>query len=176
MTKAAIQIPSLSDKDKVNFFTKISNIPTTDGCLEWVGSKRGEYGSFGIRQRMFSAHRIAYFLATGTDPGELYVCHSCDNPPCCNPEHLWIGTAYDNTMDKERKMRGNHACGDRSGARLHPERLSRGESCHKAKLSTSDILKIRADARLQVVIAGDFGVYQSVISRIKSRKAWPHIA
>jgi hypothetical protein len=57
----------------------------------------------------------------------LCVLHRCDNPPCVNPAHLWLGTQADNAADRETKKRGNHARGERHGTRLHPESLARGD-------------------------------------------------
>ncbi len=61
------------------------------------------------------AHRVLYAEEVG-DPGDLYVCHACDNPSCVNPEHLWLGTAGDNARDREAKKRGNHQPGKKRGS------------------------------------------------------------
>lgn len=78
-----------------------------DACWPWPGniSNRG-YGVVNMNGRKVSAHRYAYQLATGEDPGELHVCHTCDNPVCVNPAHLWLGTNADNVRDKLDKGRG----------------------------------------------------------------------
>lgn len=81
-----------------------------DGCHVWAGSqdKQG-YGWIGIQGRTRKAHRIAYELAHGLPIGSLrsdqFVCHSCDNPPCINPDHLWLGDARANTDDMMAKGR-----------------------------------------------------------------------
>lgn len=149
MAKSCILIPTLTEKNKRNFLRKISPTPTATGCLEWLGSKSGGlYGSCWAGGMLLKAHRVAYFLATGVDPKELHVCHTCDNPSCVNFEHLWLGTDEDNARDRQMKGRGNApsgdrhgsrtkpervARGDRNGARLHPERLPRGEN-HYSRL------------------------------------------
>ena len=162
MAKACIPIPSLTEKNKKNFHKKISATPTETGCLEWT-AWRGQqgYGGFGAGGKHYVAHRLAYFLETGVDPQGYYVCHHCDNPPCCNPEHLFLGTAADNMRDKTLKGRGN---------------TRRGKSHYRSKLTESDIPLIRADSRVQRVIAEEYGVDQSIISEIKSGKRWSHVA
>lgn len=75
---------------------------SSDICWTWRATKTsGGYGFF----RKYSAHRIAYFLASGIDPGNAQVCHSCDNPCCCNPAHLFVGSHNDNMADKMAKGR-----------------------------------------------------------------------
>lgn len=76
------------------------------GCWEWRGSKGPKgYGYFQIGSASYRAHRVAYELETGNCPGSLLVCHSCDNPSCVNPRHLWLGTTQDNIDDKMAKGR-----------------------------------------------------------------------
>ena len=194
MTKAAKQIPALSEKDKERFFSKIKINPET-GCHEWTASKSIKgYGNIGMSGVVVSSHRVAYLLATGIDPLELCVCHTCDNPPCCNPEHLWLGTNADNTLDRDKKGRGivlkgdahysrlqpwRLARGDRHGAKLKPESISKGSRNGGAKLSDSDVIEIRSrySARdiSQDVLALEFGVSRMTIQRIVLRKGWKHI-
>lgn len=77
------------------------------GCWEWTGYRgaRG-YGKMSyLGQKSLYVHRMSYFAFTGTNPGKLDVCHTCDNPPCCNPLHLFLGTARDNAIDMVIKKR-----------------------------------------------------------------------
>lgn len=84
-----------------NFLARTKLVPS--GCLEWTGClNRGGYGRVGRGQH--NASRVAYRLFKG-DPGDLLVCHSCDNPICVNPEHLWLGTPSDNMRDCVSKGR-----------------------------------------------------------------------
>ena len=101
-------------------------------CLEWQGySDRDGYGTFESGYKTVRAHRVAWELAHGPIPDGLHVLHKCDNPPCVQDEHLFLGTEADNAADRDAK--GRQASGDRNGARLHPERMPRGEA-HGARL------------------------------------------
>lgn len=75
------------------------------GCHEWNGTRRNGYGRLSYRGKIYSAHRIAWELVNGPIPDGILLCHSCDNPPCCNIEHLWLGTSKDNSRDMSSKGR-----------------------------------------------------------------------
>ena len=100
------------------FRAKISSQPTARGCLLWLPKTRNKQG-YGLFQGSidyegfsFLAHRVAWALDHGEEPLELIVRHTCDNPPCCNPDHLILGTQADSYQDMiERGRRGNGAAG-----------------------------------------------------------------
>lgn len=84
------------------------------GCIEWIGACRNGYGYLTVGSRSsgdrktVAAHRIAYELYKGSIRGAMFVCHSCDNRKCINPDHLFVGTNQDNVNDRELKGRGNY--------------------------------------------------------------------
>ena len=85
---------------------KYVKVGGADECWPWqAASRRRGYGIFSVLKKDYVASRVAYQLATGTDPGELFVLHRCDNPPCCNPAHLFLGTHSDNMRDMVAKGR-----------------------------------------------------------------------
>lgn len=136
-----------------------------DLCWEWTGGKiNSGYGSFRVGKKKLLAHRVAWFIANNKwPPSNLCVCHSCDNPSCVNINHLWIGTINDNNQDMIKKGRGSKGPG------------LIGEGHPRAKLTASEVLKIRKDNRSQSQLAQLYGVRQHTISEIKNYKKWKHI-
>jgi len=140
-----------------HFFKKDS-----DKCWVWQGSRTPKgYGQFGISSgNMRPAHRIAWQLYKGPIPKGKFVCHVCDNPPCVNPNHLFVGTNRDNMTDMFKKGRGNRPLGEKHFA---------------AKLTEEDVLNIRKDPRTHKEVAKDYNMGQAQICAIRLRKAWRHI-
>lgn len=97
-------------------------------------------------------------LHYGPIPKDICVCHSCDNPGCVNPEHLFLGTKSENNRDRD--MKGRVAKGSQSG---------------RSKMTEEDVRNILRDKRQNVVIAKEFGVDPSQISRIRSGERWKHV-
>jgi len=171
-------LPSLSESDKLRFFRKVSTTPTEKGCLEWIGyrSKDG-YGKFSVGIRRLLAHRVALSIHSGHNSDRLHACHSCDNPSCCNPLHLFWGTHKENMDDMNKKGRClNRRRGDNHPSRIYIELRPRGEVHGMAKLTATDIPIIRSDRRKQREIAADYGVSRELISSIKRRITWTHIS
>ncbi len=132
------------------------------GCWIFRNSRpeRGGYGEFDFKSgKRWLAHRASYLLLKGEDPGKRLVMHSCDCPPCVNPDHLSLGTIQDNMADRNAK-----------------ERQARGEKNGPAKLTEEQVVAIRADPRTNREIAKDYGVFETTISTIKHRHTWRHIA
>lgn len=83
-------------------------LPVASGCWEWQAGKGTGYGAISAREYgTKKAHRIAYAMMKG-DPTGMKVCHTCDNPPCVNPEHLFLGTQTDNMLDMHAKGRAKN--------------------------------------------------------------------
>jgi len=110
------------------------------------------------------AHRISWELANGPIPDGLIVCHKCDNPPCVNPAHLFVGTHADNMADRDRKHR-----------RAPPK----GELNGRARLTEQQVRDIRANAVLcrltHKELAEWLGVTRTIVSSIIARKTWQHV-
>lgn len=84
----------------------LQKVHKTDGCWLWIGAlnSRG-YGCFAFNGKTIMAHRFSYLHFKGAIPRGMYICHTCDVPACVNPEHLWPGTAVDNSKDMFSKNR-----------------------------------------------------------------------
>lgn len=136
-----------------------------DGCWVCENAKRKSGGyrvlvanrkPFGI-YRIF-AHRLSYLIFNGPIPDGLFVCHRCDNRECCNPEHLFLGTAADNARDMALKARSRA-----------------GESHANAKLTeeqVGEIIRLYSSGVKQSEIANQFGVTQAAISLATTGKTW----
>lgn len=87
------------------FYAKV-RVTSNDECWLWTGNTvRTGYGRIKVLGSYLYAHRISYAIHKGTVPTDKLVCHSCDNPRCVNPNHLWLGTYADNTTDMVNKKR-----------------------------------------------------------------------
>ncbi len=140
----------------------------SEECWLWAGAKwKNGYGNFCItRMHSTSAHRFSYMLAKGPIPKGKLILHSCDNPPCCNPQHLKAGTQKDNALDAVSKGRWNTHV-------PHPK--SRGEENHAAKLTERDVLFIRGSTLPTQKLADKFGVAKFCIFSARNGLTWKHI-
>lgn len=90
------------------FWERVDQSGGVNACWPWTGRRmKAGYGRLVIKGKHEGAHRIAYELAVAAVPNGLFVCHHCDNPPCCNPHHLYAGTHQDNVDDKVRRGRAS---------------------------------------------------------------------
>lgn len=94
-----------------------------EGCWLWTGGKFADgYGRISSKNQAQRAHRVAYQLTKGDIPTGMMVCHHCDNPLCCRPDHLFVGTASDNTRDAANKGR-MAVCAANANAKLSAEQV-----------------------------------------------------
>lgn len=141
----------------VRFWRRVS-VGNPDQCWPWQGGRnRQGYGKVTLtidtmRYRTVSAHRVAYELRREPIPPGFLVCHHCDNPPCCNPAHLFIGRHIDNSRDMYRK--------DRYG-----------------KVTRAQVLAIRRDYRpgLAVQLAQKYNMTTVNLRMIAKGQVWNHI-
>ena len=174
---ATNKIPELTPEDQGRFWSHVDK-SDPNGCWLWLGKKNKKgYGKCKLRRREYRTNRVSYFMATGEDPGELCVCHTCDTPSCVRPEHLWLGDNLENREDM--RLKGRAASGDRSGPRLHPERMPRGEGHHAATFTAEQVLEIRrmydAGGISQTELARQLNRSKSTIRKIVKRTRWKHI-
>lgn len=141
-----------------------------NGCWVWSGYRCDKgYGRVTFaRHAWVYAHRLMWVLAHGLVPDGLFVLHRCDNPACCNPEHLFVGTHADNMRDMHAKGRGKIGL-----AGMNPVML--GEEHHRAVFTPASVRAIRADTRNNAEIARAYGVGRSAIWKIKNRHWWKHV-
>ena len=102
--------------------------------------------------------------------------HTCDNPPCCNPAHLFLGDDVDNVADREAKGRGRASFGVDHYMHRCPSLIRRGVDASQAKLSEEDVRSIRADERTMYCIAKERGVAFNTIKRVKLRMTYAEIS
>lgn len=130
------------------FWSKVK-VREPGDCWEWKAC-RSEYGYGLFRMgRMTAAHRVAYALTYGEFNNDLFVLHKCDNPPCVNPSHLFLGTVTDNARDMLKKGRSPHV---------------------KIPLEDIPLIQARYNAgELQKDLASEYGVGRRAISFLKRR-------
>lgn len=150
------------------FWAKVAITANPDKCWEWQGSRRNfGYGVLHTTidgQKWKFAHRIAYYLYYKVNPQELCVCHKCDNPGCCNPNHLFLGTRTENALDRTRKGRSNRWI---------------DKPPPFAKLDEQKVALIRAEAKAgvkQSVLAKRFRVAVITVNRVIRGELWKRVS
>jgi DNA-binding XRE family transcriptional regulator len=184
---------------ETRFWTKIRKhdgsdpnwIRQSDGspCWEWQGTIHWRnYGMIAgettydeatqkSKKQNFLAHRVAYQIQIGEIKEGLYVCHSCDHTLCVRGDHLFLGTAKDNSYDRDAK--GRQAKGDTHGTKLHPGTVAKGVSIGNSKLTNAQVEEIRESYRTtemsQQTIADKIGVSQTTVSAVIRGKTWKNV-
>lgn len=155
-------------KNPKDFWSRFGG-PVTDECWVWPGYIRFDgYGEVRTGAARWLTHRLAWTLANGPIPDGMFVCHKCDSPPCCNPDHLFIGTNADNIADMIAK--GRTCTGSKHG---------------NSKLTEDQVLEIRsvyrrgipnnASPTSQGGLAKRFNVSRELIRNIVKRRVWTHV-
>lgn len=148
----------------IEFFIQNSTPIPFSGCWIWDRGTNGRgYGWLRHPSLTSTAHRISYQVANNIIlPRHIDVCHSCDIRLCVNPDHLFAGTRKDNMQDCVRK------------GRLRPPKL-RGDKCPASKLTSNQVLEIRASSEKYKILAIRYGVTVRTIAGIKTRETWWYI-
>lgn len=152
----------LADRLRVNLL-----VAGPDDCWEWQGSRDANgYGRIRVAGRGVLVHRLAWELANGSIPSGAVVRHRvCDNPPCCNPAHLAVGTQADNIADAMEKDRSPRAQG------------TRNSGCKTSPTTVREMRRRYAGGGVTAKqLAKDFGMSESQMLRIVRRESWAHLS
>lgn len=161
----------MTDPDQ--FWRRVDTTGGPDACWPWLPPRthRGGYGQLGWESEARAAHSVAYQLATG-GRARGHVCHRCHNPACCNPRHLYDGSALTNMQD--RAEAGRYASGDDHWSRRAPERVVANERHGMARLTDEDVARLRAERAAgadRATLASRYGVSRTHVSRIVSGRS-----
>ena len=152
-----VPIPNMSPKDVERFFEKL-NIKGENDCWEWSGCYCKGYGKFSLEGHARIATRIMWRLYYGEDPCGQCLLHTCDNPSCCNPKHLFLGSIQDNNKDMAKKKRNK-----------------RGEQHWNSKLGKQEVAEIYMSADSGVFLAKKYEVSIATIHNIRNDASWTHV-
>lgn len=143
-------------------------VAVTERCWPWLGYRERGYGRVSFGGVLRRAHQVAYELCFGPIPKGLCVLHTCDNPACVRPDHLFLGTQLDNIADRTRK--GRSATGRRLAYSPHPT---------QRKLTADRVRAIRAAAtggEAHAAIAQREKVARATVYKIVERITWRELA
>jgi hypothetical protein len=151
------------------FFKRFTIPKNENECWLWTGGKdRDGYGQInssrekGVARKCLRAHRISYEHFIGEIPKGYFVCHTCDNPSCVNPKHLWAGTSTENNRDCARKKRTKQ----------------KGESNPQAKLTANkvrEIRKLKKEGITRLEISKIFNIHVNHVNAVCRKATWKHI-
>lgn len=156
---AACFAETQSRRYRVDVSTFLAERQGSEGCWEWPGERKKKDGyAKTIRDgETLLAHRVVWETLNEPIPPNAEICHTCDNPPCCNPSHLWLGDALANAADKVAKGR---------------QHRPRGETNGVAKLIAEQVLIIRRSAEPDSILSARYGVSTTAIRDVRSRRRW----
>ena len=147
-----------------------SKVNKTEGCWEWnAGCVNGSYGQFRYEGKSILSHRLSYMITHPMtidlrEHPKICVCHTCDNPKCVNPAHLWLGTHTDNMKDMWKKGK---------------QHITKGEKNARSKLTEQQVREIREKYAkgntTQKRLADEYGMERSGINGVVNRHNWKHL-
>ena len=157
-----------SDVDIDKFWKNVS-VDKPYKCWEWIGAKGNGYGKFYSNGKQLLAHRVSWVIHNGKLPKRdgndepLFVCHKCDNPGCVNPDHLYLGTHFDNMQDRI----------------VSPKSHNKGEKHGLHKVGEKEVLEMRSKYIRNVytlkMIAAEYDISYVEVHKIITRKTWRHL-
>jgi hypothetical protein len=142
---------------EARFWVKVTKGLPTD-CWLWNGGTTGhpkhDYGVWWYKGKHLTAHDVSYILTHGDIPESMVICHTCDNPKCVNPNHLWAGTHKDNYEDMVAKKRQKYPSSKLTSEKvvLLRQRFGTGES--------------------RTALAKEYGISREMLYRVCRRDAW----
>lgn len=173
-------VNTVPERVKASFWANVE-VSSPHDCWFWLGRRFAKTGygavSYGRPIKDVGAHCVAYILSTGPIPHGGFICHTCDNPLCVNPKHLFLGDHDLNMADRQAKGRQMH--GDRHHSHLHPECRPRGSAHGNAKLTEEMVIQAwrlkKEEGYSAKKLAQMFGVWPTTIEGIFKGKSWRHV-
>ena len=154
----------------IRFWSYVDRSGGPSACWPWTRFRGNKgYGLFGIKGgKAKRAHRHAYELTHGPIPKGLYACHHCDNPPCCNPAHIFIGTQKDNMQDAIHKNRRADRWSNHHPEETHPSARLTVDQVH-------DIRSAHTSGTTQSQLARQYNIAVMTVHNLVNRKTWKQI-
>ncbi len=162
--------------DEIRFWSSVNVTKKNNGCWYWkknTGHSFG-YGSFRINGKTYLSHRLALIFFCGNENKDKFVLHSCDNPACCNPNHLRWGTQKENISDSIK--RGRKTDPPRNGS-LPP--VFYGEDCPTSVMTEKKVKELRklySEGWSVYDLAKRFNISKSTVYQIKNFKTWKGVS
>ena len=140
----------------------MAKVEKTDTCWLWTGANSRGYGTLRVAGRSYLATRLMWAWTVGPIPEGMYICHRCDNPPCVNPDHLFVGTPAENNADAVSK------------GRVPSPSQRRNVKLNEATVSL--IRRRHAAGERSVALAEEYGISRDHVSRISRGARWKAVA